>query len=401
MITRISSLLAFAVFPLCGLRAEPTALIYSVVAPAAEASEDGTVHFQLAVLNPSPVSATFSLPATFTAQLVGASEHWEIPVVSTSVAGRSIEPGAFALVPLSVRLPSGAAGRLVLELDQPAPLRVAISVAAQASPPAATPMAVTRAPASLIERRTAVAHLKNYFPGAFAPHDPIYFIYGPRVPAAKFQFSFKYRLPMDDGWLARKLPEMRGLHVAFTQRSLWDITASSSPFYDTSYMPEFLYQFAASDRRLPGGFQWLGWSAALKHESNGQGGDRSRSMNCAYARTAISWGNLDRWHLIVAPRIFEYVGDRFDNPNIADYRGWGDIQVMIGRNDGPALLLYGREGRGFRHGAFQADFTIPTSMLSGSFATYLLFQYWAGYGESLLHYDRHTETVRAGFSLVR
>jgi outer membrane phospholipase A len=40
-------------------------------------------------------------------------------------------------------------------------------------------------------------------------------------------------------------------------------------------------------------------------------------------------------------------------------------------------------------------------VLSGSFATYLHIQYWSGYGESLLHYDRRTDTVRTGFSLVR
>jgi phospholipase A1/A2 len=35
------------------------------------------------------------------------------------------------------------------------------------------------------------------------------------------------------------------------------------------------------------------------------------------------------------------------------------------------------------------------------FATYVLIQYWNGYGESLRDYNKRTETIRAGFSLVR
>jgi len=35
------------------------------------------------------------------------------------------------------------------------------------------------------------------------------------------------------------------------------------------------------------------------------------------------------------------------------------------------------------------------------FATYVLIQYWNGYGESLRSYNQWRETVRAGFSLVR
>jgi outer membrane phospholipase A len=42
---------------------------------------------------------------------------------------------------------------------------------------------------------------------------------------------------------------------------------------------------------------------------------------------------------------------------------------------------------------------IRTKLLN--FETYLLIQYFNGYGESLLHYDTKSETVRAGLSLVR
>ncbi|MDD3180953.1 MAG: phospholipase A [Opitutaceae bacterium] len=376
--------------------------VYSLVAPTDGVTPGRPVEIQLAVLNPSPVETSVSLPPTLTARLVGMQKHWKVEVRSGLAAGNhAIAPGGFALVPLAFTLPAKAAGQLVFELDQPVPLRLVLPAAVQPVSPVPEEMSASRAPASMIEQRTAGKRLRNYFADNFAPYEPIYFLYGSQAPAAKFQVSFKYRLPLDDGWLVHKLPQMRGLHLAFTQRSLWDIRGESSPFYDSSYMPELLYQFAAREPDLSGTLTWLGWSGGVQHESNGKNGADSRSMNIAYARTAFALGDLDDWYLLVMPRARTYVGDRFDNPNIADYRGWGDLWLILGRNDGPALSLYGRIGRGFRHGAFQADLTVPTSAFSGSWASYLHIQYWSGYGESLLRYDRRTDSVRAGFSLLR
>jgi outer membrane phospholipase A len=377
--------------------------VYSLVAPADRAGPGATVSFELAVLNPTPAAVSFDLPATLPGRLSGPGGPWPVTVHAGAapISARTVAPGGFALVPLSFTLPVDATGALLLELDRPAPLRLPLTTSARTTPKPTVELVATQAPASLIERRTAAAHIKNYYAGNFAPHEPLYFIYGPDAPAAKFQVSFKYRLPLDDGWLARRLPQMRGMHLAFTQRSLWDIRGLSSPFYDTSYMPELLYQFAAKEPDRPGAATWLGWSGGIQHESNGKKDDDSRSFNIAYLRTALALGDLDRWHLIVTPRVFTYVGDRFDNPNIGDYRGWGDVRLVFGRNDGPAFSVYARAGRGFRRGALQADLTVPTSVFSGSFATYLHIQYWTGFGESLLHYNRRTDTVRAGFSLVR
>ena len=66
----------------------------------------------------------------------------------------------------------------------------------------------------------------------------MYYLYGYGDQAAKFQLSFKYLLFAEDTWLAQQIPLMGNLTVAYTQRTLWDIDGDSSPFYDTSYMPE-------------------------------------------------------------------------------------------------------------------------------------------------------------------
>ena len=91
-----------------------------------------------------------------------------------------------------------------------------------------------------------------------------------------------------------------------------------------------------------------------------------------------------------------------NNPDIRDYRGNVELTVIIGRNDRGALALTGRLGKGAHKGSLQADLTIPVKFdKMFDFASYVLIQYWNGYGESLRSYNQRSETVRAGFSLVR
>lgn len=131
---------------------------------------------------------------------------------------------------------------------------------------------------------------------------------------------------------------MRRLYFGYTQRSLWDITESSSPFCDTSYMPELFFESQrVADPGSEGGFKWLSYQAGYKHESNGRTLDGSRSINTLYFRPAFALGRLDGWNLVVAPRIFAYVADLSDNPDIRDYRGNLELLASFGRNDGMAV----------------------------------------------------------------
>jgi outer membrane phospholipase A len=58
-------------------------------------------------------------------------------------------------------------------------------------------------------------------------------------------------------------------------------------------------------------------------------------------------------------------------------------------------------GQGFDKGYLQADFTIPTSLWSKHGAAFFHIQYWTGYGENLLDYNKSSDALRFGFSLVR
>lgn len=86
------------------------------------------------------------------------------------------------------------------------------------------------------------------FTGRFLPNQPVYYLYGDSDQAAKFQFSFDYRSATFEAGKSEPTTSVRSLRLGYTQRSLWDLDGDSSPFYDTSYMPEIAIY---SDRRMP------------------------------------------------------------------------------------------------------------------------------------------------------
>ena len=83
------------------------------------------------------------------------------------------------------------------------------------------------------------------------------------------------------------------------------------------------------------------------------------------------------------------------------YRGYGELRVLMGKNDGYELVFTGRLGSDWQRPTVQVDMTFPLRWRFGDFASYLMFQYFHGYGESLLNYTQETESIRAGFSFVR
>lgn len=396
------NLLAVLVLFACVGAARAQNVVVNLLAPVEAAAPGGEVRVDLVILNPTSTEIIFETPLTLHGTLSTERRSWPVELRGQAGGGAQIAARGFSYRSFIFTVPADARGRLALDLDRPQPVRALIEVSAAAAPGRA--QEVVSAPLSnILPGQPAASAIQRSFAGRFSAHEPVYFIYGGDAPAAKFQFSFKYRLVGDKGQLGDQLPALRGLYLGFTQRSLWDIQAESSPFYDTSYMPELMFQSESLvDPNDGGGFKLLGYQAGLRHESNGRDGLDSRSLNILYVRPAFAFGRLDGWNLIVAPRLFTYVSDLSNNPDIRQYRGNLELMAVLGRNDRGALALTGRLGSGARKGSLQADLTIPVKFdRLFDFATYFLIQYWNGYGESLRSYNQQTETIRAGFSLVR
>lgn len=236
-------------------------------------------------------------------------------------------------------------------------------------------------------------------PGLSA-NEPTYFVMGSdsrNGADARFQLSFKYRLFDPDSSLADFSPVFSNLYFTYTQTSLWDIGDDSSPFRDTSYRPGLYYGWAGS------GKDWLpnDWRVGLEHESNGQSGVDSRSINIAYLRP-IWHVDLDNGkRLSFLPKIYHYI-DKSDNADIQRYRGYADWVLRYGREDGLVVSGMYRQGTaGYASG--QLDMTYPLSTrIFARTGTFVHLQLFSGYGETLLDYNKDRDTqLRVGFSIAR
>ncbi len=272
----------------------------------------------------------------------------------------------------------------------------ALLVAAElAAPIAAAEEEPGRAPVAVDDPGTRYGDL-------FSAHEPLYAVLGWRETAnAKFQVSFRYRFlgGRRDG---EHTSWVEDIHFGFTQTSLWDVELESSPFRDTSYRPSVFYgeervaRWSRPRRRV-------GIEIGVEHESNGQAGERSRSLNIVYVRPKWTLGDPQDWHWTIAPRAWIYFGSLADNPDIARYRGWGELVVTYGRPDGLELRGMFRRGTRRDRGSAQLDVTYPLDRLRGGrIAAYAHLQVFAGWGESLIDYDVKRPTqIRLGITVLR
>jgi len=143
----------------------------------------------------------------------------------------------------------------------------------------------------------------------------------------------------------------------------------------------------------------LGWdlrmaSIGINHQSNGRSLPLSRSWN----RVVAAFGfERENWLLSLRPwwRIGEDA-ETDDNPDIVDYLGRGDINLVHRRGDHEFALLArhtlkpGAESRG----ALQLDWSFP---LSRSLRGHV--QLFEGYGESLIDYNVRSTQIGVGISL--
>ncbi len=285
----------------------------------------------------------------------------------------------------------------------------AASVLAAAEPPATpTPTPGPAPPPAAIATAEGTSGTEpvdtrfQHFASKLSPNEPLYFSLGWRGSTnAKFQISFKYRFLDPEGRAARRVPLLRSVYLGFTQTSLWDIGAASAPFFDTSYRPslfvlrERVHAFSETTR--------FGLRYGLEHESNGKGGDESRSLNVAYVTPIVIAEDILGGRLRIAPKLYAYIGDLSDNPDIAQYRGYVDLRAEWLEPDGFGIAVTMRKGTKAGRGSFQADLSYPLDrLLGGSLEAYLHVQYFNGWGETLRSYDQRLPSqIRIGLMVVR
>ncbi len=393
--------------PLLSAAALAADIAFTLMPPNAPVAAGSDVRVDLAAMNPGSLDQPFSAPISLGGKLIAAEGERQVTLDAVSSGPAAVTPGGFAVRRYHLRVPEGFTGRVVLEVDTPAlgVLRTVLEVQPAAVADTAKPAAPATEPAvtpldKLHNSAPAASAMARTFAGRFMPNQPIYFLYGDADQAVKFQFSFDYRLATMR-WGKPGAEQVTSLRLGYTQRSLWDINALSSPFYDTSYMPEIAFNTDSSLPQQNSAFTWLGWRVGFQHESNGKDGADSRSLNVVYLRPRFLIGDIDHWFALVLPEFQTYIGGVEDNPAIKDYRGYGKLKLYLGKNAGPTLMFTGWTGKEFNHPSYQLDLAWPISTQLLHFETFLQVQYFNGYGESLRSYDQKSEALRFGLGLVR
>ncbi|MBP7763997.1 MAG: phospholipase A [Deltaproteobacteria bacterium] len=268
----------------------------------------------------------------------------------------------------------------------------------------------------------------NYFlPVAYnaSPNDETNLEYDPAAKAqfneAKFQLSFKAKVWEDvlQGPLSGvydSLGVVKGVDVwiAYTQLCFWQLynSAFSSPFRDTNYEPELLVNLRTDYELL--GFKGRYVQVGFNHQSNGRSRPLSRSWNRIVANIGLERKNLGvqlkTWYRLTED------AEKDDNPDLTRYLGYGELWVTwIWEKQRFALMLRNNL-RQNNLGAVQVDWSIPPlalgRLLFGSFVPketlekYLTdkvsfyIQYFNGYGEGLMDYNKSVNRIGAGFMLA-
>jgi len=310
----------------------------------------------------------------------------------------TVPAGGFAKLTYEFELPRDMAGTISLTLGDFKSAPVLFSAAPPVEPQAREAENAGQGQLVIGEKQNEFEpFLKN-----LSAYEPVYFLFGvdPGMEKSKFQVSFKYKLfnaPFDSRGLNSLLD---GVHLAYTQTSYWDLKSDSKPFDDSSYKPELFYLVPKIDLALP----WVkifGVQGGFQHESNGKGGDDSRSTNYIYIKPIMAVSLFEKAYLTLAPKLWVYVmNEEESNPDLADFRGYFDLQVQAGIPMGLCLDTHTRWADAGP--SIQADLSYPlTSFFNNGLNLYLHLQYFNGYGERLKDYSTKEEIFRIGFSLSR
>ena len=314
----------------------------------------------------------------------------------------SLAPGQFVVQIYNIAIPSDLASVVTFRLAGFPGTRQSM-VISPAKVIAATPITENQLTEESDNDHTGreLESLYRAYSANFSAHEPTYFTVGSDPSKSRFQLSFKYRLFNPSGSLSRSYPWMTGFHLSYTQTSYWDLDAESLPFEDTSYKPEFMY-LTSNLKYRPSWLNAFFIQTAVQHESNGRGGESSRSTNYIYTKPIFTlYDKASQLGMMISPKFFYYFNnDDKTNPDLADYRGHVELEVRVGKAHSLMLTTHTRFAK--KGTSFQADLTYPISRLLGNnFDIYLQLQYSNALAESLLHYQERTEALRLGIALVR
>jgi len=364
----------------------------------------GRIEVTLFLPNDSAEERSFDLPARLTLRPRGRTDAPAVVLEATEPRQAQVRlaPGAFHRARYAGTLPEGLVGEIVLEpVDfKGSPLAFTASapeVSPSGEPPPsaaaeATSAPETPAPAAALDPDAA------RFASAFSPYEPNYFSAGSHGPTnARYQVSLKFRFFNPN----TKTPFLEKIFFGYSQNSIWDLNSASKAFRDSSYRPSLFFLDDTVSQWTFRGTK-LGFQGGFEHESNGKDGADSRSLIIAFVRPTLTFSLEGKYFISVSPKIYDYL-EKEENPDIAEYRGYVDLLLKIGETDGLQLASTLRKGTRSDAYSVQLDASYPLKKPTfGNLGGYLHLQYFNGFGESLIDYNRHVRSqFRIGLMITR
>lgn len=200
---------------------------------------------------------------------------------------------------------------------------------------------------------------------------------------ALFQVSIRQRLTKT------VLPFNTFAYLTYTQKSFWQIYEESSPFKDNNYNPGLgIGKYIIHSNKLTGAA-----FLQLQHESNGRTGDESRSWNFLSLTGKYF---LNSWISLRAEAWIPYI-DGENNKNLIDYKGYGIFSINVINSSKRwwlSLDITPRKGIGNGNLALGIAYRISKKSYQ-----YTFLQFYNGYSEKLLEYDKYSNYLRIGICL--
>lgn len=206
---------------------------------------------------------------------------------------------------------------------------------------------------------------------------------------AKFQLSFKWQIVKD-------VP----LFFGYTQNSVWDVFEDSSPFKSITFNPDFFYRF---------NIDFLNYSyidlGVFEHNSNGRDGVESRSYNQTFLRVISKKVFKDGFGFVMENKFYAIYDEGEFNEDIREFLGYYEMTLRLQNifkfafDDEEFYLRYVPGKNGFSlsdrdYGFYNLGFSFRFQ--DSSLLPAFLIDYYSGFSESLIDYNKKTKEVRFG-----
>lgn len=197
----------------------------------------------------------------------------------------------------------------------------------------------------------------------------------------KFQISIAQRLTKST------LPFNTYLYLFYSQKCMWNVFEESMPMRDLNFNPGIglAKHLFVKDR-------YIGKvSLIVEHESNGRDGAESRSWN----KISLAANILIDLNFMVHGKAWIPIVDGQNNKDILDYSGIYQMGMTLtspNKRFGFALTLIKRRGWNLNYNSI---WEVNYRLFKGE-NQYLFLQYYNGYGENLLDYNKFHSRLRLG-----